>query len=162
MKHSLISFLLPSSFFFLLSSPVIGNNNKGETLYRWENPSGAGYVWKGFGDKDNNPKYVGEVKNGKPNGIGILIYSFGKKYEGNWGWFKNPNDGRKYIGEHKGGKRDGQGTMTTLDGKKYVAGWKNSKRNGPGTSTSEGLKYKGEYKDNSPWRGTSHNEEGTS
>ena len=102
---------------------------------------------------------MGEVKNGIPNGIGILTYSFGEKYEGNWGWFKNPNDGRKYMGEHKGGKRDGQGTMTTLDGTKYVGGWKNSKKNGQGTYTSEGFKYIGEYKDDSPWKGISYNKE---
>ena len=50
--------------------------------------------------------------------------------------------------------------MTTLDGTKYVGGWKNSKRNGRGTYTSEGFKYIGEYKDDSPWKGTSYNKEG--
>ena len=146
--------------FLLLSSPLFGDNHKGETLYRYENPSVDGYVWKWFGDKNNNPKYVDEVKNGKPNGIGVLIYSFGEKYEGNWGWFKNPNDGRKYIGEHKVGKRDGRGTITTLDGTKYVGGWKNSKRNGQVIYTSEGFKYIGKYKDDSLWKGTSYNKDG--
>jgi hypothetical protein len=112
MKHSLITLIS----FLLLSSPVIGNNNKGETLFRWENPSGDGYVWKGFGNKETHSVYKVDVKNGKPNGVGIFIYSFGGKYEGNWGWFKIPNDGRKYIGEHKGGKRDGQGTYTFPEG----------------------------------------------
>ena len=45
--------------------------------------------------------------------------------------------------------------MTTLDGTKYVGGWKNSKRNGQETYTSEGFKYIEEYKDDSPWKGTS-------
>ena len=101
MKHLLITLIS----FLLLSFPVIGNNNKGRTLYRWENTSGDGYVWKSFGDKDIHSVYKFDVKNGKPNGVGILIYSFGEKYEGNCGWFKNPNDGRKYIGEYKGEKR---------------------------------------------------------
>ena len=52
---------------------------------------------------------MGEVKNGESNGMYLLIYSFGEKYEGNWGWFKNPNDERKYIGEHKGAKREWSG-----------------------------------------------------
>ena len=64
MKHLLI--LLS---FLLLSSPVIGDNHKGETLYRWKTSSG--YVWKGFGDKDTHRVYKGEVENGVPNGLGI-------------------------------------------------------------------------------------------
>ena len=50
MKHLLIILS-----FLLLSSPVIGDNHKGETLYRWDTSSG--YVWKEFGEKDTNPKY---------------------------------------------------------------------------------------------------------
>ena len=50
----------------ILSSPVIGDNHKGETLYRWGNT--LPYVWKGFGDKETQPKYQGQVKDGKPNG----------------------------------------------------------------------------------------------
>ena len=55
--------------FLLLSSPVIGNNNKGETLYRWENSSGDVYIWKGFGDKETHSIYKGDIMNGKPNGF---------------------------------------------------------------------------------------------
>ena len=51
MKHLLI--LLIS--ILLLSSPVIGDNHKGETLYLWgEKPSGYDYVWKGFGEKETH------------------------------------------------------------------------------------------------------------
>ena len=78
MKHLLLIFIS----FLILSSPVIGNSHKGETLYRWENPSGDGYVWKKIGDKETHSLYKGDVKNVKPNGFGILIYSFGGKYEG--------------------------------------------------------------------------------
>ena len=77
MKHLLIILS-----FLLLSSPVIGDNHKGETLYRWETSSGK--VWKGFGDKETHPKYQGQVKDGKPNGLGILIYPDGGKYVGEW------------------------------------------------------------------------------
>ena len=70
MKHLLLILIS----LLLLSFPVIGDNYKGETLYRCENPSGDGYVWKGFGDKETHSLYKGDVKNGKPNGVGILIY----------------------------------------------------------------------------------------
>ena len=66
--------------FLLLSSPVIGDNHKGETLYVWgEYPD---YVWRRVGEKDTHPKYQGQVKDGKPNGLGILIDPDGIKYVG--------------------------------------------------------------------------------
>jgi len=104
MKHLLIILSL-----LLLSSPVNGDNHKGETLYRWETSSGE--VWKGFGDKETHPKYQGNVKNGKPDGLGILITTYGNKY----------------VGEFKDGKEHGQGTYTWSDGRKYVGGVKDGK-----------------------------------
>ena len=82
MKHLLI--LLIS--ILLLSSPVIGNNHKGETLYLWRISSGETKikVWKGFGDIETHPKYQGEVENGVPNGLGVLISTNGWKYFGSW------------------------------------------------------------------------------
>ncbi len=54
--------------FLLLSSPVIGDSHKGETLYGWgEYPD---YVWKEVGEKDTHSVYKGEVENGVPNGQG--------------------------------------------------------------------------------------------
>ena len=81
MKHILI--LLS---FFLLSSPVIGDNHKGETLYGWGGCKGepCDYKWMGFGDKETQPKYQGQVKDGKPNGLGVLISTNGWKYFGSW------------------------------------------------------------------------------
>ena len=101
MKHLLIILS-----FLLLSSPVIGDNHKGETLYLWETSSG--WVWKGFGDKDTHRVYKGEVENGVPNGLGIDISPYGSKYVGEW----------------KDGKIHGQGTLTLPDGQKYVGDWK--------------------------------------
>ncbi len=104
MKHLLIILIS----LLLLSSPVIGDNHKGETLYLWETPSGN--KWLGFGEKDTNPKYKGQVKNGVPNGFGFLIYPDGTKYVGSWengkknkGTFTLTN-GDKYVGEYKYGK----------------------------------------------------------
>jgi len=102
MKHLLILLSI-----LLLSSPVIGNNHKGETLYRWGECC-EDYKWMGFGDKDTHPIYQGQVKDGKPNGLGILIY----------------HNGGKYVGEWKDGEENGQGTYTTSNGRKYVGSWK--------------------------------------
>jgi len=56
-KHLLILISI-----LLLSSPVIGDNHKGETLYWLETSSGN--MWKGFEDKVTHPQYNGDVKNG--------------------------------------------------------------------------------------------------
>ena len=77
MKHLLLILSI-----LLLSSPLFGDNHKGETLYRWDTSSG--YVWKEFGEKDTNPKYKGDVENGEPNGLGIFINTNKGKYVGEW------------------------------------------------------------------------------
>ena len=59
----------------------------------------------------NGAKYVGEFKNGKRHGQGILTYS----------------DGAKYVGEFKNGKQHGHGTYTYLYGDKYVGEFSNGK-----------------------------------
>ena len=109
MKHLLIILIS----FLLLSSPVIGketlpvSGGKGETLYRWETSSGDGYVWRYFGDNKIHIKYVGEVENGVPNGLGILYY---------------PDGSDTYLGDYGG--RGGVGTYIFSDGRKYVGSWK--------------------------------------
>ena len=67
MKHLLIIVIS----ILVLSSPVISNSHKGKPLYQsGEYPN---YKWMGFGEKGTNPVYQGQVKEGKPNGISILI-----------------------------------------------------------------------------------------
>ena len=78
MKHLLLILIS----ILLLSSHVIGDNHKGETLYLWFVETEM--VWKGFGDKETHPKYKGQVKDGKPNGLGVIIYTDGSKYVGRW------------------------------------------------------------------------------
>jgi len=110
MKHLLLILIIS---LLLLSSPVNGNSHKGETLY------GLGecmllpcdYQWIGFGDKDTQPKYQGQVKDGKPNGLGVIF---------------EPN-GSKYVGSWENGKWNGQGTYTWKDGSKFVGEWKDGK-----------------------------------
>ena len=103
MKHLLIILIS----ILLLSSPVNGDNHKGETLYVWgEYPD---WKWVEFGDKETQPKYQGQVKDGKPNGLGVIIYP-----DGIW------KGGNKYVGEWKDGKEHGQGTYTFPNGLKFV------------------------------------------
>ena len=105
MKHLLILISI-----LLLSSPVVGDNHKGETLYGWGQYTD--YKWMGFGDKETQPKYQGQVKDGKPNGLGFLIYP----------------DGGRYIGSWKKGERNGRGTYTHPNGYKFVGEHKENKR----------------------------------
>ena len=78
MKHLLIILI---SFTFL-SSSVIGNSRKGETLYGLgEYPD---WKWVTSGEEDTQHKYQGQVNDGKPNGLGILISTNGWKYFGSW------------------------------------------------------------------------------
>ena len=94
--------------FLLLSSSVIGNIDKGETLYLWE--TSLDHVWKGFGDNETHPNDQGQERDGRPNGLGILI---------------DPN-GRKYVGRWKKGIREGQRSQIHKGRGKYSGSWKNS------------------------------------
>ena len=77
-----MKYLLIITSILLLSNPVIGNKQKGEILYvLGEYPD---WKWVEFGDKNTQPEYQGQVKEGKPNGLGVLISTNGWKYLGNW------------------------------------------------------------------------------
>ena len=172
MKHLLI--LLIS--FLLLSSPVIGEETG--VLYLYETSSG--YVFKSFGDVKVQPKYKGEITNGKPNGFGFLIYPYGKKsVVGEWkngkewntkhtktdgtliGKFENGewigSWGVLYFGIRNGFTRwyeekwEGLESEDNKDLLKYEGEIKNGFPNGQGTSTfPDGEKYVGEFEDGSP------------
>ena len=155
MKHILLILIS----FLLLSSPVIGNSHKGETLYRWG--ESGNYKWMKLGDKETHSVYQGQVKDGKPNGLGVIFDPNGSKYVGSWmngeqngqGTETFPN-GEKYVGEYKDGKPNGQGTFNS-GGSKYVGEYKDGLPNGQGTHTFVkgdfvGEKYVGEYKDGKP------------
>ena len=78
-------------------------------------------------------RYVGEHKNGKPHGKGIIFYNstYLKSYEGDWYY----------------GKRHGKGILIWQDGGRYEGEWKNDEQHGTGTKISAyGFKYVGEWK----------------
>ena len=103
-KHLLIILIS----ILLLSSFLTSCDKKEETLYRWgEYPE---IVW--IGDKETQPKYQGQVKDGKPDGLGVLIYP----------------DGGRYVGSWKNGGRNGRGILSDNNGYKWVGDWKDNKR----------------------------------
>ena len=89
MKHLFIILSI-----LLLSSPLFSQPTGEHTLFLWKTSSGI--QWREFGEKDIHPQYKGDVDNGIPNGLGIII---------------NTNK-EKYVGEWKNGKKEGQGTFT--------------------------------------------------
>ena len=163
MKHLLIILIS----ILLLSSPVIGDNHKGETLYGWIT-SFSTLEWKTFGEKGTHPIYKGDVENGKPNGLGFITFPDGSKFVGehkdgekNGQGIFTFSWGGKYVGEYKNGKQHGQGTETYPSGSKYVGEWKNGMKNGQGSYYyPSGTKYVGEYKDGGRWNGTQHDKDG--
>jgi len=66
----------------------------------------------------NGDVYIGNIKNGKPEGEGVIKYKNGSMYMGDW----------------KNGERDGEGTMRYISGEIYIGEWKNGKRHGKGQS----------------------------
>ena len=73
--------------------------------------------WFENGNEDSDGKYIGEIKNGKPNGQGTYTFPGGKEYEGEW----------------KDDMKNGQGTYTFPSGEKYVGEYKdNNPWNGTG------------------------------
>ena len=68
------------------------------------------FRWYKSGDERKVSKYVGEIKNGKPNGQGT---------------FTNPKRG-KYVGEYKDGTR-WNGEYTYFDGTKMIGEWKDGR-----------------------------------
>ena len=138
MKHLLILISI-----LLLSSPLFGDNHKGEILYKWKTDSGI--QWREFGDKDIQAKYKGDVENGEPDGLGLIRFP----------------DGAKYSGEWKDGKANGQGTFISPNGEKYVGGWFENRKHGLGKSTlSDGFTFDGEWNYGRPWNGTHYDKEG--
>jgi len=86
MKHLLLILSI-----LLLSSPLLGQETG--VLYQYETSSGI--QWKTFGDGKVQPKYKGEIKNGKMDGLGVLTYPYGEKsVVGEW------KDGKEWNTKH--------------------------------------------------------------
>ena len=78
MKHLFIILSI-----LLLSSPLFGQSDANEKVYRYKITSGL--LWKTIGKGKIQPKnrgYVGSYKNGVPYGKGTMNYYDGKKLVG--------------------------------------------------------------------------------
>ena len=130
--YSMSSYFLIPLFFLFFSSFIFAQQTG--VLFQWETSSGK--IWKSFGDEGTLMKYEGEIKNGKPEGLGVSsLYGttfFGKWHEGKkhgQGTFTFAN-GDKYVWEYKDDLSHGQGTYTFADGRKDVGEWENDNLNG--------------------------------
>ncbi len=131
---------------------------KTATLYIGENDlieSANPKKWRLTGTPSKNHVYTGEVKDGRPNGQGLIRLINGISYSGNFkkgfpdgqGVFKYP-DGRQYVGSVKKGFPDGQGTYIWAEGSIYIGGFKDGKKHGEGTYTDlNGARYVGGWED---------------
>ena len=120
----------------ILSKIVVEREKDSKDLLFFRQVNGK-FGWFETVDEKYHVKYVGEIKNGIPEGQGILHHPIVGKYDGEW----------------KDGKQNGQGIMFYPNGEMYTGEWKNGKQNGQGTFTSpDGIKYVGEIKDGR-WNG---------
>jgi hypothetical protein len=109
----------------VLYQHIVFNREQNRSLKEWSRSEGlTEKYWL---------KYVGEIKNGVPNGQGTSDYGDGEGYEGEW----------------KDGEQHGQGTLIWGNNKyMYVGGWKDGEKHGHGTTTfPDGRVYEGEWKD---------------
>ena len=118
-------------------------------------------------DKSEDSKYVGEFKDGKPNGKGKATWGDKSKfpnryYDGDWKdglmhghgtkfWGIAETDkytNNKYVGEWKNDKMDGFGKYEWADGSYYEGSWRNDEQNGDGVYVfKNGEKFKGHWVD---------------
>lgn len=104
---------------------------------------------------ENGDMYKGKLKNGKPEGHGVMTYTNGDEYDGKWKAGKKEGhgiftyaDGDKYDGKWKDNKKHGHGVSTSADGSKYDGSWKSGEKEGKGVMTHKnGTKYDGFWKD---------------
>jgi len=165
MKHLLILISL-----LLLSSPVIGEETG--VLYLYE--SSSGFVLKSFGNEKVQPKYEGEITNGKPNGFGVLTYPYDEEsVVGEWKngkeWnTKHKNKGGKLIGKFENGEwLDGE--LIERWGVLYHGlrngerGWYEEKWEGgnEGGNNKDWGKYEGKIINGKPNKGTITNFDGS-
>jgi len=101
-----VKHLLIILFLLFLTFPLVAQ----ETGVLYFKKVNGKYGWFENGNDKKDWKYIGEIKNGKPNGTGVLSSTLGK-----------------YSGELKNGMKHGQGTYTYKSGRKRVGEFRKSK-----------------------------------
>ena len=105
-KVNQVKHILILLFLLILTFPLVAQ--EAGVLY-FKKVNGK-YGWFENGNDKKDWKYIGEIKNGKPNGTGVLSSTFGK-----------------YSGELKNGMKHGQGTYTYKSGRKRVGEFRKGK-----------------------------------
>ena len=99
--------------------------------------------------------YKGQFVDDKPHGLGVMRYSYGATYDGDWRiGVRNGlgvmrfSGGDTYEGEWRDDKMNGRGIRRYLTGRTYEGEWRDDKLNGFGLMRwSDGRSYNGEWKD---------------
>ena len=102
MRHIILLLL----YFFFLTFPLVAQ----ETGVLYLTKVNGKFGWFENSNDIKAWKYEGEIKNGKPNGTGVLEYNLAT-----------------YSGEVKNGMQHGQGTYTYKSGRKIVGEFRKSK-----------------------------------
>jgi len=105
-KVNLVKHILILLSLLILTLPLVAQ----ETGVLYLKKVNGKFGWFESGNDKKHWKYIGEIKNGKPNGIGVLSSTFGK-----------------YSGEVNNGIVDGQGTFTYKGGRKRVGEFRKGK-----------------------------------
>ena len=125
---------------------VFQNNEPGNTP-----PSGSVFVNKTF----TNGSYSGYALKGAPHGKGIMRYTNGDVYDGEWvnnsrsgkGKYTWAN-GKTYVGDFLKGQRTGKGICTYASGDVYIGDFVDGKREGTGMyKYPNGNSYIGDWTD---------------
>ena len=130
-----LGYVLPMNrILILLAMLVVGN------VYALP-PCPASGVWHNcFGSYtfDGGEEYIGEWRDGQPDGQGTFLWP----------------SGDKYVGGLRNNQYHGHGTYTWADGSSYVGGYRENKEHGYGIrALSDGLRDEGQFKDGDLWNG---------
>lgn len=111
----------------------------------------------GYGEAilSSGAKYVGDFKNGRFDGKGILYFPEGHEYRGHWVDQVREGEGRlifsngdDYRGQFKQNKMDGFGIMQYSNGSRYEGQWVESRKEGEGIFFyANGDRYEGFFRD---------------
>ena len=115
--------------------------------------------------------YQGQCVNGKPDGMGQVVFNNGDRFAGNFkngridgsGTWTSGSSGNSYSGSWRDGKREGVGTYNwARSNQQYVGSWADDKRQGQGTLTwGNGNRFEGEFRNNQQYNGTLYSADGT-
>ena len=113
-------------------------------------------------------QYVGQCRDGVPEGAGTVKFGNGDSYQGAFAHGKIEGrgtwlsaNGSTYSGQWREGKRHGVGTFQWEHGSTYAGDWFYDRRHGMGTlSWPSGDRFEGEFRNNKYYAGTFYTAKG--